>query len=97
MESAELVARAWAPGTDFPDPIHVDGLYHVGLSIICILWTLALIIVSLRIWGRWGAKQLGVGKWSAAFLRYMSYPPRVLMYGLTRYGLQMMPLSWLLW
>lgn len=62
MSTPELVARAWAPGTDFPDPIKLNGLYHLGLSVICILWVLSLIVMGLRIWARWTAKQLGVGK-----------------------------------
>lgn len=62
MESAELVARAWAPGTDFPPPEKLNWMYHLGLSIICIMWTFSLLVVCLRIWTRWGAKQLGIGK-----------------------------------
>lgn len=64
VESAasDLVARAWAPGTDFPDPIEVNWLYHLGLSVICILWTLSLITVGLRLWARRSSKQIGVGK-----------------------------------
>jgi hypothetical protein len=61
-EASGLVARAWAPGTDFPQPFELNWLYHFGLAVICILWTLSLTIVCLRIWSRWNAKQLGVGK-----------------------------------
>lgn len=61
MGAEELVARAWAPGTDFPDPIRVEWLYHFGLATICILWTFSLIFVLLRLWARWTAKQMGTG------------------------------------
>ncbi|KAH7304043.1 hypothetical protein B0I35DRAFT_484718 [Stachybotrys elegans] len=60
MSDFELVARAWAPGTDFPQPLKTNGLYHLGLSVICILWTLSLIFVGLRFWARWTSKQLGI-------------------------------------
>lgn len=62
MESGELAARAWAPGTDFPAPDKLNWMYHLGLSIICIMWILSLIVIVLRIWTRWTAKQLGIGK-----------------------------------
>ena len=62
MEPARLTARAWAPGTDFPAPDELNWMYHLGLSIICIMWTLSLIVIVLRIWTRWTAKQLGIGK-----------------------------------
>lgn len=61
MSAPELLARVWAPGTDFPEPIEGNWLYHLGLSVICILWVLSLIIISLRIWARWTSKQIGVG------------------------------------
>jgi hypothetical protein len=60
MTDTELVSRAWAPGTDFPEPIQENWLYHLGLAIICILWTLSLMTVGLRVWARWGSKQIGV-------------------------------------
>ncbi|SPO06897.1 uncharacterized protein DNG_09591 [Cephalotrichum gorgonifer] len=60
MEAAEIIARSWAPGTDFPPPREINWMYHAGLAIICTLWTLSLSIVCLRIWGRWTAKQLGL-------------------------------------
>ena len=62
MEAAELVARAWAPGTDFEPPRELNWLYHLGLALICFLWSLSLLVVGLRIWSRWSAKQLGTGK-----------------------------------
>lgn len=65
----ELEARAWAPGTDFKAPAELNWLYHFGLAVICILWTLSLLVVGLRIWARWSAKQLGVGK-SLIFAAY---------------------------
>ena len=62
MSAEHLVARAWAPGTDFQAPSELNWLYHFGLATICILWTLSLIVVGLRIWARWTAKQIGVGE-----------------------------------
>lgn len=62
MSVTALAARAWAPGTDFPEPNELNWLYHLGLAVISILWTLSLIIVGLRLWARWTAKQMGVGK-----------------------------------
>lgn len=62
MSAVELNARAWAPGTDFPDPIELNWLYHLGLSVICILWILSLIVIGLRLWARWTSKQIGVGR-----------------------------------
>ncbi|KAG9254742.1 uncharacterized protein F5Z01DRAFT_92364 [Emericellopsis atlantica] len=60
MSAFELVARAWAPGTDFPEPAKLNWLYHLGLAVICILWTLSLLVVGLRLWARWTSKQIGV-------------------------------------
>jgi hypothetical protein len=62
MDTENLMARAWAPGTDFPDPVKVNGLYHLGLAVICILWVLSLTFVALRLWARYSSKQLGIGK-----------------------------------
>lgn len=62
MSVTSLVARAWAPGTDFPEPNELNWLYHLGLSVICILWTLSLLVLGLRLWARWTAKQMGTGK-----------------------------------
>ncbi|KAF6786402.1 CFEM domain-containing protein [Colletotrichum sojae] len=60
MTTVELVSRAWAPGTDFPEPTELNWLYHLGLAVICILWTLSLLAVSLRLWARWTSKQIGI-------------------------------------
>jgi hypothetical protein len=61
MDHEDLIARVWAPGTDFPEPAKVNGLYYLGLSVICILWILSLGFVSLRLWARYSSKQLGIG------------------------------------
>jgi len=59
MSAAELTARAWAPGTDFPEPKEINWLYHLGLAVICVLWIISLIVVGLRVWARKTAKQMG--------------------------------------
>jgi hypothetical protein len=61
MSAPELVARVWAAGTDFPEPLELNWLYHLGLAVISILWTLSLAVVVLRVYARWGQKQMGVG------------------------------------
>jgi hypothetical protein len=62
MSAAELTARAWAPGTDFPEPKEINWLYHLGLAVICVLWIISLIVVGLRVWARKTAKQMGAGE-----------------------------------
>jgi hypothetical protein len=61
MSAPELVARVWAPGTDFPEPLELNWLYHLGLAVISILWSLSLAVVVLRVYSRLGQKQMGVG------------------------------------
>ncbi|KAI9146821.1 Satratoxin biosynthesis SC1 cluster protein [Paramyrothecium foliicola] len=60
MSAVEIESRAWAPGTDFPDPIETNWLHYLGLSVLCILWILSLLVVCIRLWARWTVKQLGV-------------------------------------
>jgi hypothetical protein len=65
MDDLKLRARGWT-GMGLPPPYHGNWLYDLGVATIFFFPSVALLVVSLRVWGRWRFGTLGIGTSQAA-------------------------------
>jgi len=71
-ELTKLLPREWDTGMSLPPPYRGNWLYDFGTAIIFLFPSVALLVVSLRVWGRWRFGTLGIGMFRPAtgnFLR----------------------------